>query len=327
MEADFDNVLNKAANRYGTTQDKISHVGGFDNIVYEFERDGEPFVLRFTHSSHRTAELIKGEVDFLNYLADNDASVSRAVPSENGELVEVITLKNSYYSVVAFEKAKGVPAGKIKITEQSSDFFQELGQVIGKLHVLAKEYNPPNDWERPQWHEDDFYYSEKYVPSQPVIVEKSKMLIDYLLSLPKDRNSYGLIHADVNLSNISVHNGKITLFDFDDSQYSWFAHDIAVALFFMIMDTGVQEKEPFAHSFLRNFMRGYYKENSLTLFWLEHMPVFLNLHVILCYNIINYDCDLNNLDNWCQRFMNKRTHALENDIPFVDIDLSWIKEG
>lgn len=324
METTVDNILNKAANLYGTTPDKIGHVGGFDNIVYEYERDGEPFILRFTHSSHKTAALVKGEIDFLNYLADNDASVSRAVPSENGELVEVITLKNSYYSVVAFEKAKGIPAYKIKITEQSSDFFQELGQVIGKLHELAKEYNPR--FKRQEWHEDDFYYAETYVSSQPIIVEKSKTLMNYLLTLPKDRNSYGLIHADVNVSNICIHNGKITLFDFDDSRYSWFAHDIAVALFFMIMETDLQEKDQFAHSFLRNFMKGYNKKNSLTPFWLKHIPVFLTLHVILCYNIISYECDLNNLDNWCQKFMNKRKHALENNIPFADIDLSWIEE-
>ena len=326
MEADFHNVLDKAADRYGTTPDKISHVGGEDNITYEYERDGESFILRFTHSSHRTVELVKGEIDFLNYLADNDASVSRAVPSENGELVEVITLKNSYYSVVAFKKARGIPAVKMNIDVESSNFFLELGYTIGTLHALTKEYTPPHNCKRPEWHEDDFYYSEKYVPSQSIIVEKSKTLMKYLFTLPKDRNSYGLVHADVNLSNMYIHNGKITLFDFDDSCYSWFAHDIAVALFFMIMDTDVQEKEQCTYSFLRNFMKGYNKKNSLTPFWLKHIPVFLNLHVILCYNIINFDCDLNNLSNWCQRFMNKRRHSLENDIPFVDIDLSWIEE-
>lgn len=330
MEADFDNVLDKAANRYGTTPDKISHVGGIDNIVYEYERDGESFILRFTHSSHRTVELVKGEIDFLNYLTDNDASVSRPVPSENGELVEVITLKNSYYSVAAFEKAKGIPAVKMNIDEQSNNFFQELGQTVGNLHALTKEYILPRNCKRPEWHEDDFYYSEKYVPSQSIIVKKSKTLMEYLFTLPKGRNSYGLVHADVHTDNIYVHNGKITLYDFDDSRYSWFAHDIAVALFFMIMDTNVQEKEQFAHSFLRNFMKGYNKKNSLTPFWLKHIPVFLNLHVILCYNIINYESETGQLDPhfdyWCQKFMNKRRHALENDIPFVAIDLSWIEE-
>lgn len=323
----FDNVLNKAASLYGVTPERLKPVGGLENIVYEYTCHGEPFILRFTHSSHRRMELVKGEIDFLNYLADNNAPVSRAVPSENGTLVEAITLKDSYYSVVAFEKAKGIPAVKMNIDEQSNSFFQEMGQAIGKLHALTKEYIPPHNCKRLEWHEDDFYYSEKYVPSQSIIVKKSKTLIEYLLTLPKDRNSYGLIHEDVNLSNIYIHNGKITLFDFDDSEYSWFVHDIAVALFFMIMDTGVQEKESFAHAFLRNFMKGYRKENTLTPFWLKHIPVFLTLHVILCYNIINYDCDLNNLDPWCQRFMHKRKHALENDIPFVDIDVSWLNKN
>lgn len=310
-------VLEKAAPFYGTTREKMVLLGGFENIVYEYESER---VLRFTHSSHRKRELIQGEVDFVNYLACNKASVPRVIPSERGEVVEVIQFKDSYYSVVSFEKAKGIPAAKMK-NEWDTTLSLKLGHVMGKIHALTKEYN--SRFKRPQWYEDDFYYAEKYVPSETVIMEKSKALIDYLHTLPQDRDSYGLIHGDVNLSNLSVDEGEITLFDFDDSRCSWFAHDIAVALFFTIMDTGVPDRESFALSFMENFMTGYHEENNLDPFWLRHIPLFLNLHVILCYNLINYDCDLGALDAWCQRFMKKRKYDIENDVPFVNLD-QWV---
>jgi Ser/Thr protein kinase RdoA (MazF antagonist) len=317
-ERDFDTVLSTATRLYNINPEKIYFVGKSDNIIYEYSSRDTLYILRFTHSAHRTITMVKGEIDFLNYLADNNASVSPPVLSKNGNCIEAIPFKNSYYSVVAFEKARGIPANTIRITDKSSGFFQELGQVVGNIHALAKEYTPRH--KRPEWHEDEFYYAEPYVP-YPVIVEKSNRLIKYLHTLPKEKDSYGLIHGDINLSNIYVHNGRITLFDFDDSRYSWFAHDIAVALFYMVMDTGVQEKELFAHSFLKHFLQGYTKENKLSSFWLNHIPTFLALHVILCYNIITYECDMNALDEWCQRFMNDRRHAIENDIPFVDIKL------
>jgi len=43
-----------------------------------------------------------------------------------------------------------------------------------------------------------------------------------------------LIHTDVHAGNFFVDDGRITVFDFDDSSYQWFASDIAIALYYTI---------------------------------------------------------------------------------------------
>ena len=54
----------------------------------------------------------------------------------------------------------------------------------------------------------------------------------WLDSLPKDDDCYGLIHADIHQGNFFVdENDNITIFDFDDCHYHWFAYDLAVPLF------------------------------------------------------------------------------------------------
>jgi Ser/Thr protein kinase RdoA (MazF antagonist) len=76
-----DQVFTNAASKYGVTLENISYVGGFQNYVFEYYKHGSPFILRIAHSSHRSVDLTKGEIDWLHYLYDNGVSVSKAIPS------------------------------------------------------------------------------------------------------------------------------------------------------------------------------------------------------------------------------------------------------
>jgi len=61
-----DAVLTEALARYGVTTDSAHLLDGFESFIYEYEKDGQGYVLRITHSSRRTADLIGGEVDWIN---------------------------------------------------------------------------------------------------------------------------------------------------------------------------------------------------------------------------------------------------------------------
>lgn len=322
-------VLHEAAKYFGVTKVQLELLtGGSENFVYGYERNDKDFILRITHSSHRNVDLIKGELDWINYLVNNGASVSRPIFSNNKELVEVIEINDSYYSVVSFEKAKGIRAEKLETTEWNANLFQRWGQAMGKIHALTKKYKPRNNSiKRPEWYEEDYYNVEKYLPpSQTIVIEKSCSLIRHLDTLPKDKDSYGLIHLDVHLGNFFVYDGEITLFDFDDCAYGWFVMDIATILFdtLMLHPSIEEDKKCFARYFMENYLKGYNGENSITSYWLKQIPDFLKLQEILIYTIIHHDCDLNNLDEWCKNFMNNRRHNIENDIPFIDIDFGKI---
>ena len=96
-----DIILDEAARLYGIATDDLSFIGGFMNFVYEFGRDGDAYVLRFTHDSHRTYEMVCGEVEWINYLAKHGVSVARAVPSVAGKPVETLTSEPGYFSAMS----------------------------------------------------------------------------------------------------------------------------------------------------------------------------------------------------------------------------------
>ena len=43
-------------------------IGDFENYVLEVYRNGQPYIFRMTHSSHRSREDVQSEVDWMMFL-------------------------------------------------------------------------------------------------------------------------------------------------------------------------------------------------------------------------------------------------------------------
>ena len=83
-------ILQEAMQRYGIAENAIQPLDAFESFIYEFEHDGERFILRIGHNLRKSEDLIRGEVDWINRLASGGVSVARAIPSKRGNLVEAV---------------------------------------------------------------------------------------------------------------------------------------------------------------------------------------------------------------------------------------------
>ncbi len=218
---------------------------------YEFERGGDGYILRIGHSHHKSEALIQGEIDWINYLARGGVSVARAIPSKSGKLVEVIDDGHGgQFLIAAFVRAEGKPPWIVGWTTAR---YETYGELLGKMHALALDYEPMTAYRRPEWDDASINCVELYLPASEVIAHKKyQSLMKYIYSLPKDKSSYGLIHQDAHQNNFFMDtDGKLTLFDFDDCVYSWFVNDIAIVLFYISMDAK-KFRLPDSHAFTRS---------------------------------------------------------------------------
>jgi amicoumacin kinase len=312
-------ILQEAMHRYGIAENQIQPVDAFESFVYEFERAGQGYILRISHSLRRSQALIEGEVDWINHLAERGVSVAKAVCSEAGQLVEMIEDgQGGSFLVTAFVKARGQSPWEL----WTPTLYETYGQLLGRMHYLAQGYQPTQaEWRRPEWDDNVFEFVERYLPaSEAVAKAKYRALCDHLYTLPKDDSSYGLIHQDAHGSNFLVdESGAITLFDFDECAYSWLINDIAIALFYIVMDA--TDAPAFTGEFLTHFFRGYRKNHRLDPCWLKEMPCFLKLREIEMYAVIHRDFDVSKIDDWwSERFMHKRKYKIEQDVPFIHFD-------
>lgn len=100
-------VLVEAARRFGLAADSLKLLGDFENYVYEGQKDGTSYILRLTHSSHRSTNLVLGELEWINYLAENGVSVAKALHSVAGKLAEEIPVGEGYFVASFVPESKG----------------------------------------------------------------------------------------------------------------------------------------------------------------------------------------------------------------------------
>lgn len=338
-----DSILQEAMRRYGIAKDQIKPLDAFESFIYEFERGGTGYILRIGHSFRKSEALIRGEVDWINYLARGGVSVARAISSERGDLVEAIDDgQGGHFLVTAFLKAAGQ---KPWLAGWTSTRFENYGRLLGNMHALAVDYEPVPAWRRPEWDDGSMQFLDLYLPASEVRAHKKyRSVLEHIYTLPKGRTSYGLIHQDAHQNNFFMdEDGRLTLFDFDDCVYSWFINDIAIVLFYISMDAeelGFPTAAAFTQEFMTHFLRGYRQAYALDNHWLKEIPHFLKLRELELYAVVFRDFGIEEIEHWSpesfQRipgfdvnnsghmwianFMRDRKTNIEQDVPFIDFD-------
>lgn len=323
-------ILDAVRERYRIAPGAIRMLDAFESFIFEFETPGiaglpDARILRLSHSLRRTPELIYGEIDWIQYLAAGGASVARALPSPAGNLVEPIDDgAGGLFFATAFVKAAGAGPWDVGWT---LTMYETYGRLLGRMHALTQAYTPPRrEWRRPAWDDAIFEFVDHFLPPEEVVArQKHRDVLAHLRTLPRDRASYGLVHQDAHGANMHVDAaGTLTLFDFDDCAYNWFANDIAIVLFYMAM--GDEHTPEFAATFLAHFLRGYRQENRVGDWWLRELPWFLKLREIELYAVIHRDFDFPRDDPaaiddaWCAAYMCGRKALIEGDVPYLDLD-------
>ena len=312
-------ILEEALERFGGADAEL--LDGFENYMYEYTRLENRSILRIGHSIRRSEALIRGEVDWINYLARGGASVARAVLSERGGLVEAIDDGHGgRFLATSFIRAEGVSPARYGWTP---NLVQAYGELIGTMHTLSLDYDPGSpEWRRPHWDDPLMLDVERFLPEQETGVREAyHELLGRLEALPRDYNSYGLIHQDAHGGNFLVDEGeRITLFDFDDCVYCWYAFDIAMVLFYRVCNES--DPEGLARAFLPDFLAGYRRRAELDPEWLHWIPDFLTLREIDLYALLHRSFDVEHIeDPWCARYMDGRSARIASRRPFLDIDV------
>jgi amicoumacin kinase len=296
-------------------------LGDFENYVYEVYRGREPFILRVTHSSHRSIDEIYGEIDWVNYLAQHGAHVPTIFPSMNNQLVEEqIAIDETSFYACLFSKVKGV--GIRSNDEQFNEIlFQSWGREIGKMHRLTEQYKPTLIT-RKHWYEDDLFEIEKYVPTEKLVIQRKDEMIKQLKEL--SLSDYGLIHNDVHNGNFFYDQQSIHIFDFDDACYFWYVSDIAIPLYYACYslfpnEECLEEKLVFANRFIQNFMVGYEKEFVPPENWREQLPLFLKVRDITLYAALNKKIAPEDRDERLLKIMKQIRSRIENGDPIVRV--------
>lgn len=274
-------LLSFAADNYGFNKDTLNFISESTNQIYAFQKKDKWYILRFSKRPVDQVCQTKAEMDWLYYLANNKIGVSLPLAADNNELVISTEDEGQPFIISAFEVLSGKFWNKNDPDLWNEKIFYNWGKVMGDIHRLTKNYSPANDCDvRKQFTGYDAL-SMKDIEACPSVYKIAENLISEIMDLPKDKDSYGLIHYDIHPWNFIIEGEKINVFDFDDSLYGWFAMDIGISLYHGLWwgrqnDAG----HDFTDEIIRHFLQGYLSANHLSDYWLSKIPIFMKYRQI-----------------------------------------------
>jgi Ser/Thr protein kinase RdoA (MazF antagonist) len=264
------------------------------SFVYEARRGGTPVILRLTEPAYRSVAQLVAELDFAAHLAAGGAHVAAPIPSSDGRFVEVLCndLEGGApaFHAALFERAPGAELRDPRTF--STTLYEDLGATFGRMHRLTRSYEPPPGLaRRAQWRTEAVLASVEaqlarlgLTPHPELIRAKAR-----LAELPQPADAYALVHADLHHGNFFVaDDGRITVFDFDDCCYHWFAYDLVVPLLNIAYTSHRVGIEIAPSAVMAAILTGYEREHRLDRCWIECLPEFYRYRLAL----VHHWCDV-----------------------------------
>ncbi|MDQ3199537.1 MAG: phosphotransferase [Verrucomicrobiota bacterium] len=291
------------------------------NFVYAVERKEGPAIMRLTHESHRSEAEVAGEVSWLIDLKQRGLPVPAVYPSLQDKLVQTVESDQGRFVITCFERLSGVEPDPGQHGFWSDQIFEVLGAMMARLHQASYEaaWNPATLTRR-GWREEsvaqNFHF---YVPvNEKAVHEAFDRVLAKLDALPRSRDSFGLIHADLNHANFFVTQAGLNIFDFDDSCYCWFAYDLLVPIFhFPAAEPEVMNTQ--AQRALRSLVRGYESVGRFNPAWLELLPLLFKWRDLITYGFFYEQLEIDELPERMSRTFLAMRARIESDRPIAEI--------
>ncbi|WP_406687512.1 phosphotransferase enzyme family protein [Rossellomorea vietnamensis] len=321
-------VLMDAASRFGCGTSHAKKLGDFENYVYEVHKGEVPYILRLTHSSHRSKGEVEAELQWINYLHKHGVNVSLVNDSETGNLVEVLETGDTHFFVCLFDKAPGKPV-MMDDPLFDDDLFYKWGKLTGHMHRVTKGYVQDEN-KRERWDQDDVLDYDNYLSSveDRDIIEKGRLNKENIRGFKETQDSFGLIHSDIHPGNFFYQDGDLHVFDFDDSMQFFFVSDVAIPLYYSVWwkfrNETLEIRSRFGERFLIAFLQGYVAECEIGDEWVKRIPHFLLLRDLTLYTVFHKKWDLENLSEREQSLLTQIRERLHRDEPIVELDYDKI---
>jgi Ser/Thr protein kinase RdoA (MazF antagonist) len=259
-----------------------------ENAVYRVDfEDRNAVAIRLHSLGYHDKAAIESEVLWIAALRTNTSVITAdVVRARTGDTV--VTAEHPGLpprNAVVFEWLSGHEPSGSSLAED----FRLLGRTNALLHQHAVTWLRPQTFKRLVWNLDGTIGATPHWGSwrkgphldedMTHVLEQAAATIKSRLSAYGQRSDrFGLIHADLRLSNLLADCDKVQVIDFDDCGLGWFMYDLASAVTFM-------EDDPQVPQLIDAWLDGYGENRSLSEEDVAEIPTFLMLRrlVILAW--------------------------------------------
>lgn len=243
-------LARRALLAYGLPDPQPEFLRHNENLTFKVTVSGQrsPFLLRIHHTAlpgldpcWRTPAVIESELLWLDALArDANVTVQQPVRTRTGEVVSPLEMpdgKHVLCTLLQWIEGEPFPAKDSGATALARQF----GSTVADLHAHGSSWRVPSRFRRPAY--DTAFVLKAMDRLRPgvqqglfaaedfAVLEETVHRIGQIAeSLGTDPVHWGLIHADLDGSNVLVHDGDVRPIDFSLCAFGHFCFDLSVCL-------------------------------------------------------------------------------------------------
>ena len=220
-----------------------------ENTVFRVESaQGEVYALRLHRDGYHDLAELEAEHEWTEAMASAGLSVPEAVLTRDGAAYATVAFPGSDTTrhVGLVRWIAGVPLSRtIRETRDPAALarcFEQLGELVARFHQATAKWTPPPGFRR---HARDAaglageqpFWGRWWEIASASDDDRARLrslrdaLRERLADLDRGPDVYGMIHADLHADNVLVDGERLSVIDFDDAGFGWYAFDLAVALY------------------------------------------------------------------------------------------------
>lgn len=284
----YTSVANEAANeKYNFQFFSLNLLGFSENVTFLItdKEDNKKYILRVCQPGYHTIEELQAEVKWVKIIQkESDIIVPDVLSGSDEKYVQIIRKNSKEYHCMLFKFITGkMPADDPLILNQ---VFKKVGKITAKLHNISEKYLCDNvPFERATWDIEKMFGTNavwghwtdnKFLsPDDLKILEHALEIIKYRLKLyGRNNKNFGLIHADLRITNVLKNSEIVKVIDFDDCGYSWYLYDLSASLTFL-------ENRPYVQDLIKSWIEGYSSCRILSKDDLDEIETFIVMRSLL----------------------------------------------
>ena len=230
-----------------------------ENMTFRISNDaGYQSILRLHRPDYHDRVAIESELHWMEALNRSGVATPPVIPGHDGQKLQQRQIHRRTLFMVMFAFLEGHEPDP---GDDLPTAFGQLGTLAARCHRQATEWPDSAQMTRPHWDENAVFGSAplwgrwqdapNLTPeAHKVIARAQNLLSSRLTRFGKSPDRYGLIHADMRLANLLIHDRHVRLIDFDDCGFGWFLYDFAAAISFM-------ENRPEIETLRESWLAGY----------------------------------------------------------------------
>ncbi|MDF2802553.1 MAG: hypothetical protein K0S61_2456 [Anaerocolumna sp.] len=316
---DYIEYAKKTLSLYPITYQDITFIRHNENIVFKISDSIQmkAYVLRIHKSKveglatiGHTYEGLKSEMEFLNHLSCNPLlMVQKPIENNYGKFVTVHEQGESapaYYATLL----EWIDGSQLTLKEDNiEELVYTYGKKVAILQETSKRFKPQGDFVRPIYSvesleaalkdlrygiEVDLFNNYQY----ELMVKVGNKVIDKIKELDKNKDTWGIIHADFQLGNIIIKDNEVGFIDFGLSGHGYYLFDLGSAI--TILERPLRDI----------FLKGYSSIIPYKLEDIHYVECLIFADIFISYMLFIYDENgrgwiKGHADNMCTNYFEK----------------------